>query len=710
MALPDAKAAHPLEAFFRPLSIAMVGATAAPEKIAGRRWKTLVEGGFSGPLYPIHLSAKEVRGCRAYPALPDVPGPVDLAIIVLQPGQTLEVARQCAALGVGAVVVISGGFGESDREGKRLESELVDLLRAAGIRMIGPNCAGIASLPAAVNLLGWEVPPGRVGLISQSGNMALNFAHLARSTRGGFSRQVTIGNAADVGVAEVVDYLQADPETDVILIYLEGWRPGEGRELVELARRAERPKPIVVLNPGRTGSGRRAALSHTGALAAAERIASAAYRQAGIVRVDDIEEAWYVAMALVDLPILESDAICVLSDGGGHATMAADALELAGLRLPILEQATQARLAAQLPPRCNIENPVDFAGVAETEPPAIPPVLDMCLADPGVGGAVLVGHFGGYHRIGGVTLEGQEVAAAEAMVQVARRHGKPFLVHSVYGSEALPALDRLRDAGHPVSSSIPGLARLARSLRLAEERPTAAPAEMALAPPPDGAQVRALFEAAAPGPPRWLMEPEARALLECYGIAVPAHRVACSAAACAEAMAALGGPLALKLIAPDIVHKSERDGVELDVRSAAAARRAYRRLAGLTNGPARVLLTPMITDGVETVFGAFRDPHFGPVVMFGLGGVFVEALDDVVFALAPLAPEEARRMLREVRGAALLQGTRGRPSIDHAAAAALLVRLSALITAEPEIAEIDLNPVFLRPKGLAIANARVVLR
>ena len=379
----------------------MVGATEAAQKIAGRRWKTLVEGGFEGPLYPIHPRAAAVRGHRAYRTLRDVPGPVELAVVVVPSDAVDGVARDCIELGVGAVVLISGGFAESGGDGWEREARLVAQMREAGTRLVGPNCAGIASMPAKMNITGFDIPIGRVGLISQSGNLALNFSFLANRMGGGFSRQVTIGNAADLGVAELTEYLLQDPETDVILIYLEGWRDGEGRQLLDVVAAAGNRKPIVMLNPGGTETGRRAALSHTGALAATHRIAAGAYRQAGIVQVHDIESAWLVARSLCDLPPLASGSLAVLSDGGGHATLLCDALDRAGLRVSPFGNGTRRALARQLPARCAVDNPVDFAGVAETEPTEIAPVLETCLADPEIGGVVLVGHFGGYHTIGG---------------------------------------------------------------------------------------------------------------------------------------------------------------------------------------------------------------------------------------------------------------------------------------------------------------------
>ncbi len=698
---------HPLDPFFNPKSVAMVGATEAARKIAGRRWKTLVEGGFDGPLYPVHPRADSVRGHTAYPSLRDVPGPVDLAVVVVPSDAVEAVARDCIDLGIGAMVLISGGFAESGAEGKAREAGLVDQMRAAGTRMVGPNCAGLASLPAGMNIMGVEIPAGRVGLISQSGNLALNLSFLANQTGGGFSRQVTIGNTADLGVVELTEYLLQDAETDVVLIYLEGWRDGEGRQLIDAVTAAERGQPVVILNPGGTETGRRAALSHTAALAASHRVAAGAYRQAGIVQVHDIEEAWLVARGLCELPPLASGALAILSDGGGHATLVCDALDRAGLSVPPFAEATRRRLAKQLPARCAIDNPVDFAGVAETEPTEIAPVLDICLSDPDIGGAVLAGHFGGYHTIGGDAVLPFEKEAAESLVGSMRARGKPLLVHSVHGRHDLPPLARLRAGGVPVTDSIAVLAAVARGLSAAAWKPAASPPNNPAA--VDENELSSLLAKAAAGPPRWLMEPEARDLLRRFDVDVPDFATVTGRKECAAAVEAFGAPVALKRIAPDSVHKSHHGGVALNVPDSETAETVFERLMAQEPNDARVLVTPMIAAGIEIVIGGVRDRQFGPVVMLGLGGVGVEALDDVTFRPAPIARGEAIEMFGELRSKRLFIAEAGAFLPGLEAAADLLAQISSLLAMRPEIAEIDLNPVFLRETGPAIADARIVL-
>jgi len=703
---------HPLDYFLNPASVAVIGASTVPHKAGGRRWRSLVEAGFPGPLYPIHPGAKEILGHRAYPSLHDVPDPVELAVVLVRTELVPAAIADCVALKVPAIVVITAGFGETGPEGRRLEEEMTRTVRAAGSRLIGPNCAGLFSASGGVNVLGWGAPAGPIALVSQSGNVALTFVQFAREKGLGFSRLITVGNAADLRLPEYADYLLTDPETRAIVMYLEGFQPGEGRALYELLRGRSAAKPIIVLKPGKTEGGRRAALSHTGALAGEDRIVDAALRQAGILRVSEAEEAWDVAIAVASLPPMRTGSVVVVSDGGGHATIVCDAANRLGLAVPCLSEATRTALGKLLPARSAVINPVDFAGLAEEEPEVIPRVLDVCLGDASLGGVILAGHFGGYVKIATEELGRREVAAAAEIAEVVRRHGKPLVVHTIYGGERLPALEVLRGAGIPVYRSLEASAKaLAGAWRWAcARRPTASPARRSR---PDRSRVASVLARAQVQAGGVLLEPDARELLALYGLPVPPFRVAATPEEAARAAEELGGEVALKLVGQGVVHKTEIGGVLLDVAGALASRAGFKTLgdraeaAGVTD--ARVLVTPMIAGGVEVVVGLLRDPQFGAVVMFGLGGVLVEALEDVVFRLAPLDADEARAMIGEIRGVRLLRGFRGRPPVDVAAAVDLVVRVSELAADWPEIAEVDVNPVFLLPQAAAVADARVVV-
>ena len=703
---------HSLDAVFKPRGIAVVGASNALHTFGGRRFRSLIEGGYAGAIYPVHPSASEVQGHKAYPSVSALPAPVDLAVIMVRADLVDAVIADCAARGVPGVLVLSGGFGETGAEGRARERALTERLHAAGGRMLGPNCVGLYSGAGRVNVLGWRsVPEGPVALITQSGNMARTFAMKAHAHGVGFSKIISTGNAADLKPADYVEYLFTDPDTRVIVAYIEGFGAGEGRTFCELVRNHPQRKPVIVLKPGATESGRRAALSHTGTLAGVDRIVDAAFRQCGVLRAPDAEEAWAAAMALVGLPRLKSSAVVVVSDGGGHATLVSDAAARAGLTTPDLSQSTQAKLAELLPPRSTVNNPVDFAGKAEQEPEIIPRVIDVCLADEGIGSVILAGHFGGYFKDRTEETARRELASAQALAAAIARHGKPFVLHTEYAHERLPTLEPLRVAGVPAFASLELSARaLGYAWRYANNADPRFAATNFVR--PDRTAVAAILREAE-GAPRRLAEPEARALLALYGVPVPPFSVALNAGAAKAAAQKFAVPVAMKLVSPDLVHKSDAGGVLLNVAGDAAVEEGYRALmetAGrLHAGNPRVLITAMISSGVEVVVGGLRDEQFGAVVMCGLGGIFVEALDDVAFRVAPVDAAEALGMIRELRAAKMLGNFRGRPAVDMEALAALLVRVSELLTDLPEVMELDLNPVFASAGGAAVADARMVL-
>jgi acetyltransferase len=705
--LPSTGVSSGIDAIFNPHCVALIGASAAPEKAGGRRWKTLVEGGFEGDLFPIHPRAKEILGRRAYPSITAVPVDVDLAVIMVGPDDVPRVVEESLAQGARGIVVISAGFGEVSESGRRVEQKLAKATRSRGARLIGPNCAGIYSGPAKVNVLGWEMRPGRIGLVSQSGNVALDFADYARKAGEGFSRALTIGNAADVGAVDFIEYSFQDPETDVVLAYLEAFGPLEGRRLCDLVANARTPKPIVLLKPGRSEGGKRAALSHTGSLAGEDRVIDAALKQYGILRVAEVEEAWQVAVALSRRVPMLGSGVAVLTDGGGHATQFCDAAGLVGLTTPPFADRTRRNLKGLLSERCAMSNPVDFAGLAEGEPGIIPKVLDICLSDPSIGSAVMVGHFGGYEKLGGPTLRSHEVSAAEGIAETHRRHNKPVHVHSVHADSGPPALATLRERGILVHRSVEMPAKILRHLADAsrQDRPgrygVARPASQGIRP----AQV---YPDAS-----WLQEPETRSVLRSWGIAVPEWEVVTSADDCARSAERFGSPVVLKIIAEGAVHKSDIGGVLLNIdgpnRAAQAFRELMERAEAASLKHVRIVVTAMVRGDAELIIGGFRDTQFGPVIMVGMGGVFVEVLDDVSFRLAPVSETMAAEMLGELKGSKLFRGYRGGAPIDVGAVPVLLARLSTMMAECQEILEVDINPLILGSGGAHVGDARVVL-
>ena len=664
----------------------------------------------------MHPRAPSVRGRPAFPTLRAIPGPVDLAVVVVPRDAVRPVIEDCAARNVPAVMVITAGFGEVDAEGRRLEDELAALVRRGGGRLLGPNCAGLYSDPAGINLGGAEVPPGPIALVSQSGNLLLDFNLRAAAAGLGFTRQATIGNAADLDAVDLIADCLDDPDTQVVLAYLEGMGEGRGRALVDTVRRHPARKPVVVLKPGRSEAGRRAALTHTGTLAGEDRIASAALRGAGILRADGIAEAWAIAEALCRCPPLAGDGVALVSDGGGHATVLADCLGLAGFTLPAFPGATRNALARLLPPRAAIANPLDFAGVVESDPSVLPEALAVCLSASNTDAVVVAGHFGGYHRIGGAGLAPREIAAAEAVASVASGHGKPVVFQSIHADVPTGSHTVLRDAGVPVVRTPDDAVQMLSGLRDAARRPkpSASGRDAPGFAPSAGFHRHAAGLLHSHGPGGALAEPETRSLLEIAGFEVPEWRMATNADEAASA-ADDWSRAAMKLITPGAVHRSERGYVLLDLAGAPAIRKgAETLLARCPAGErpdARLLVTPMLEPGLEIICGAIRDSQFGPTVMAGLGGTSVELLDEVVFHLAPLGREEARSLLSGLPAprATGLRRPMPRPQ-ECEELVDCLVRLGALLAALPELEEIELNPVIVTPARARIADTRAVVR
>ena len=506
------------------------------------------------------------------------------------------------------------------------------------------------------------------------------------------------------------------PIRKVVLAYLEGMGEGRGRALVDTVRRHPARKPVVVLKPGRSEAGRRAALTHTGTLAGEDRIASAALRGAGILRADGIAEAWAIAEALCRCPALAGDGVALVSDGGGHATVLADCLGLAGFTLPAFPGATRNTLARLLPPRAAIANPLDFAGVVESDPSVLPKALAVCLSASNADAVVVAGHFGGYHRIGGAGLAPREIAAAEAVASVASGHGKPVVFQSIHADVPTASHTVLREAGIPVVRTPDDAVQMLSGLRDAARRPkpSASGRDAPGFAPAAGFQRHAEGLLRSHGPSGALAEPETRSLLEIAGFEVPEWRVATNADEAANA-AADWPRAAMKLITPGAVHRSERGYVLLDLAGVTAIRKgAETLLARCPAGErpaARLLVTPMLEPGLEIICGAIRDSQFGPTVMAGLGGTSVELLDEVVFHLAPLGREEARSLLSGLPAPRTTGLRRPMPRPQECEELVdCLIRLGDLLAALPALEEMELNPVIVSPNRARIADTRAVVR
>lgn len=707
---------HPILGFLSPDSVAVVGASKDPTKRGYQALRYLISDQFEGAIYPIHPKEDEILGIQAYPSVSAVPGPVDLAL-VCTPARTLPaLMEELGAKGVGGAIILAGGFSEAGPEGAKIEADMLEAARRHGVRIVGPNTSGVFNLHKHMNLVGMpDVRPGGLGIISQSGNMALSI--VTEATAGGhlgLSTYVGVGNQVDIRFNEYLQYLGADDNTAVPVLYVEGFK--HGRTFLDVAREVTQHKPVVVYKSGRTEAGQASAKSHTGALAGSYEMTVDLLRQTAVTVARQSDHVVPLAETLSLLPAPSSNRVAVLADGGGHATIAADSLTEAGIVMPPLTDATRAALAEILPAAASLTNPVDVAGGTDANPGVFADCAGILLQDPNVDALLIVGLFGGYKLRFAASLGPIEDETALRLGAQLRRFGKPLILQSLYASVKPAALEALRGTGVPVHESVEvavtclaGLIEYGRARqRNAEHVPE--PAGQAPAAAEDIiAKVRADRRTS-------LLEPEAVELLKAYGIPMPPYVLARTEDDLAEAARLFRGkPTAMKIVSKDILHKTEAGGVKLTLRRENTMRTAWREImegAREYKADAEItgaLVTPMARKGVEVIIGVTNDPIFGPVMMFGLGGVFVEILKDVVFRAIPLTRADAAEMLDGIKAKRILAGVRGAKPVDREALIDLMMRISVLVLTHPEIAEIDLNPVFAHDDGYTVADARMIL-
>jgi acetyl coenzyme A synthetase (ADP forming)-like protein len=688
-------AAASMKKLFEPKSVAVVGASRHPGKIGFELFNNLIAAGFRGKVYPVNPATSRIRGRRCYPSVDDIPGPVDLAVLVI-PSPAVEAAvDDCLAKGVQGLVIISAGFRETGEEGRRREAAILEKVRAAGIRMVGPNCMGLVNTDPLVRLNATfspvYPPSGRVALSSQSGALGIALLDCARRLNLGISAFVSVGNKADVSGNDLMQYWAEDPRTDVILLYLESF--GSPGLFSRIARRVARKKPIVAVKAGRSRAGARAASSHTGALAESDTVVDALFRQAGVIRTGTLEEFFDVATLLANQPVPRGRRVAILTNAGGPGILAADACEASGLTIAPLDASTRDRLAALLPREAGLGNPIDMLASAPAE--HYRSCLKLLLEDDNVDAAVVI-------FIPPIVTGAADVA--RAIVGAARGVSSKPVVATFLGEEGAPsALGSIPSYPFPER----GVVALARTVSYGEWR-RKPPGRVPRFPDLERNRAREVIRAALARGGGWLPPGETEALLSAFGIPVAPIRIARRATEAVEAARALGYPVVLKAVGPAILHKTEVGGVRLDLSDDQAVSGAFRDLQERL-GPAmtEALIQKQVPGGVEVIVGATSDPTFGPLILYGSGGTLVELVADVAFRLHPLTDSDAAAMLEEVRGTARLRGWRGAPPADEAALRDVILRVSALIEACPEVREMDLNPVKVLARGAVAVDARV---
>jgi len=683
-----------LEQFFDPHSVAVVGASREKGKVGREIVASLIHGGYPGEIYPVNPKADEVEGLKCYPSLEAIGKTPDLVIVVIPAKAVPGVVEECGRVGVKAVVVISAGFKEVGKEGADLEQQVKQIAKDNGIRMIGPNCLGVIVPGRKLNAsFGGDLPlPGNIGFLSQSGALLAAILDMANASRIGFSKLISIGNKADIDELALIEALGSDPETSVIAGYLENISNGD--EFVTEAEAISTAKPILLMKSGGTQAGAKAASSHTGSLAGLETAYDCAFSRAGIIRCESIEAQFDYAQAFAYQLLPAGPSVAIITNAGGPGIMAADAIERYGLTFAKFSDETRERLASSLPAAANVNNPVDVLGDALADRYEF--ALRTVLADANVDVAIVL-----------LTPQVMTEAAgtAEAIIRVLKENpGKPVLACFMGALKVDDGIEILEVGRIPQYDSPE---RAAATIKVMADyvRWRSRPKRVVKLFPVNRRRVekivsrhlrRQIFEVG---------ELESKEILEAYGFTTPSGSLATTAEQAVNIANQLGYPVVLKIWSPDILHKSDVGGVKLNLKTPQEVMDAFDLM--MLRVPKKapdadilgVLVQEMCTKGQEVILGVKRDPQFGPMMMFGLGGIYVEVLKDVSFCLAPLTAEEARQMLVDTKTYGLLKGARGQEGLDIDVIVEGLQRLSQLVTEFPEIQEMDINPYVVGPLG-----------
>ncbi|MFV2062903.1 MAG: GNAT family N-acetyltransferase [Chloroflexota bacterium] len=698
-----------LRTFFKPKSVALIGATEKAGSVGRTILSNLIASPFGGTVYPVNPKRPSVLGIQSHPSIAAVPEKVDLAIIVTPPATIPGIIDECGAAGIPTAVVISAGFKEVGRRGAELERQVVQQARSHNMRIIGPNCLGIMSPVSGLNatFAAGMATRGRVAFVGQSGALITAILDWSLREGVGFSSIVSLGSMADVGWGDLIDYLGDDPETDAIVLYME--TVGDARAFLSATREVALAKPIIVMKPGRSEEASRAAASHTGSMTGRDEVLDAAFKRTGVLRADRISDLFYFAEVLGKQPLPKGPRLTVLSNAGGPGVLATDTLIRGGGRLAPVSDETMEALDKVLPPTWSHGNPVDIIG--DAPPDRYAAALEILAKDPDSDGLLVI-----------LTPQAMTdpTRTAQQLIPFAAHADKPIMASWMGGSNVEAGERILSEAGiatfpYPDSAAhmFTQLVRYSEDLKSLYETPGLTPDWVRR---PQRDRVRQLIDEARAAGRTTLSEPESKELLDAYGIPVAETRSAATVDAAVEAAEAIGYPVVVKLMSHTITHKSDVGGVRLDLANEAAVRDAYSaiRSAVTENHGAEhfegVSVQPMVErDGYELIIGSSVDAQFGPVLLFGLGGELVEVFDDHALGLPPLTTTLARRMMEDTKVHEALRGVRGRKSIDMAGLEQLLVRFSELVVEQPAIAELDINPLLASPDRLLALDARVIL-
>jgi acetyltransferase len=693
----------PLSGFFAPRTVAVIGATETAGSVGRTLFANMTGGGFSGSVIPVNRHRSSVLGRQAYASVSAIPVPVDLAVVATPATTVLDVVHDCADARVKSAVIISAGFRETGADGLALEQQILAVARRSGMRLIGPNCLGIMNPLIGLNatFAADAAHPGNVAFLSQSGALCTSILDWSIRENVGFSAFVSVGSMLDVGWGDLIDYFADDPNTDSIVMYMESI--GDARSFLSAAREVALSKPIIVIKAGRTEAAAKAAASHTGSLAGSDAVLDAAFRRSGVLRVERISDLFYLAEILSKQPRPQGPRLTIVSNAGGPAVMATDALIASGGQMAQLSPETIRALNGVLPKHWSHQNPIDIIGDAGADRYAA--AMEIVARDPNTDGFLII-----------LSPQGmtKPTEIAERLKPFAKLTGKPVLASWMGGSQVAAGQRILQDAGIATFPFPDTAARLfhdmwrySSNLQSLYETP-AYPKDTEDI---DVGRAQAVIDTVRGGGRELLTEVESKEVLAAYGIPVPITRLATSAAEAVRLAAEIGYPVVLKLHSLTVTHKSDIGGVRLNLNDDDEVREAYaaiERAAGLAFQG--VTVQPMVrSKGYELILGSSADPQFGPVLLFGSGGELVEVMQDRALALPPLNTTLALRMMERTRIFRALPGVRGRQPVDLKALAQLVVRFSRLVSEQPWIKEIDINPLLVSADQLLALDARIIL-
>jgi acetyltransferase len=685
--------------------VAVVGASANPAKLGYNVLDNIIKYGYQGSIYPINPKGTEILGYTCYPSVTDVPGPVDLVVIVVPNRFVAGVMEDCGAKGVGAAIIITAGFRETGAAGRQLEKQVIEIAQRHDIRVVGPNCLGMINTASALNASFAAGMPekGRISFMSQSGALCTGILDWAAANNLGFASFVSLGNKGDLDETDFLEAWHRDPDTDVIIAYLEGIV--DGPRFMQTARQLSKEKPVIVIKSGTTSAGSRAVSSHTGTLAGSDAAYDAAFKQSGVLRANSVSELFAYSTAFAYQPLPTGPQVAIITNAGGPGIMATDACEKRGLQLATLAPETVSTLQEHLPPAANFYNPIDVLGDARADRYKL--ALKAALDDSNVDAAIFL-------LTPQAMTEVEETA--RAVVEIAQEYDKPVLANFM-GAKDVAVGNRILGEGRIPYYGFPEEAAdaLARMVEHREwrERTQESPERF----PVDRERAATALLAAQKAGRLALNEVEARQIIAAYQLPLPASQLALNVDQAVQWADEIGYPVVMKIISPDILHKSDIGGVKVGLASEKQVRLAYEEILNrayryLPDADVwGVAVQEMVQVGKEVILGVTRDPTFGHMLMFGLGGIYVEVLKDVVFRIAPLTRSEADELVREIRSFPLLAGTRGEPPADLNAIVECILRVSQMVTDFPQIVELDINPLFAYEDGQGViaVDARIVI-